>query len=339
MSVNADDFGAGIVDPAAEPIQQPVQQTAVTNPVATPVDNWSQFRSQFSGLPDDVTNEQLADSVIEWQQKASESETLRQRVAEYEARAAQEALARSQSATQVTAPAPDPVADLRFKPVVVDPELSKFVVQDPSGGWAPKNAANGVHIAAAQQMNQRAQYENSLLQSFLDDPYGTIAELSNAEIAKIQKLYDERLAKIESRFDPIAKTVEEQQFEMKREAWAREHADELFVDAETMTPIGKQVHECLLTGKFTEDEALAFAKKVVGDPDPAPVTPKVPSLSKVAKPAIPATPQPRMIDKVHDRVRRSAPTEKTPFDRSSGKWNKSFEEIFEEVDEQFGTAN
>lgn len=64
-----EEFGAGIV-PSGSP------------------DAWSQLKSQFEGLPEDLTMEQFADHTLGWKAEADKAAEYKAKIAEYEAKLA-----------------------------------------------------------------------------------------------------------------------------------------------------------------------------------------------------------------------------------------------------------
>lgn len=283
-----EDFGAGI-DVNAQAAQQ--AQSAASAPAVGDW-QWDNVRTKFAGLPDDITPDTFTDHVLSLQDKASKAEEYQQKLAAYEAQLVQHAqqqaaeLAKSQ---QQASPAVDEF-ELPWKPVAVDPQFKSLVVTDPaSGGWAPKNATNPVHIAAATEMNRRANYESQFASSLFDDPEGTVGKLTQRQMAALEKKMTERFEKFEQQFQPIQQSVQASQFEQQRADWAEQHADALFIEDGSMTPVGKQVDALLRTGKFTEDEALSLAQSLIAPEQPGtPITPAQPqpqrplSISKAA---------------------------------------------------------
>lgn len=280
-----EDFGAGL---------EVNGQQAPASPSPAPVNDWQwdNVRTKFAGLPDDITPDSFTDHVLSLQEQADKAQEYQQKLAVYEAQLAaqaQQQVAATQAQQAPAAPAVDEF-ELPWKPVAVDPQFKSLVVADPAGGWAPRSATNPVHIAAAQEMNRRANYESQFVGSLLDDPEGTVGKLTQRQFAALKKEMAEKFEEFQKQFQPIQQTVQATQVEQQRMAWAEQHADKLFVEDGSMSPVGKQVDALLKTGKFTEDEALSLAQSLVAPETPAAPVPQPVQRSMSISKAAPKAP-------------------------------------------------
>lgn len=310
------DFGAGLEVPVAPPVV-----AAVTPPV--PDEFMTQFRGLVDGLPEDFTRDKLADHLVELQTRAERAAELERQNAEYQAQLA--VVQRKAEPVQEVAPVVDEFA-LPWKPVKVDQQYRSMVAVDSeNGGYRAKNPTNPVHIAAANEMNQRAIYEAQFSEDLLDDPESVVATLSKRELAKLRKEYDEKFKALEERFQPIQQATEQAKEDAAMQAFVAANQAKLFATPDTYTPLGSQVDALLRTGKFTAQEALAFAESVQQAVPASQVAPP-PKPTVLSKPS-------RVVDDIAGRMRKASqvPPNQVAYDGSKGKWRKSWEDVDESV--------
>lgn len=289
-----EEFGAGI------PLNQtPVQQV---NTPAPSDDAWSQVRSRFSGLPDDVTLDTFADYVVEQQNKADEAEALRQRIAEIEARAAQ------QPTQQVAAPGATPPAatedeyKLPWEPVKVDAALRGLVTRDANGVFVATDKSSNAHQLAAQEMNRRAAYEAQLIQDLWDDPQKFGEVLTRKQIMELRKELKAELEQFKTEFTPVREQVTKSAAEAAQNAFIQANEAKLFAETGDFTPIGKEVDWMMREFNLPVEEALkkAEARAAANAPVTPPATsPQPQSISKVRPAEKPA----RFVDKLTPATR------------------------------------
>jgi hypothetical protein len=274
-----EEFGAGIV-PSGSP------------------DAWSQLKSQFEGLPDDLTMEQFADHTLGWKAEADKASEYKAKIAEYEAKLA--AQAQSQyDLSQAQTPAQEAAAVRRWERMQVDNHVVNLVSLSADGqGYVPTNPTSPVHIAAAAQMNKKYARDQELTRSFVDDPYQFMDEVVGSKLTAYEQAMEKRFAELQEKLTPIEQYSQQTAAEAKRQAWVDEHYAELFGDDNKMTQTGAMVDALLKSQEFNGDEnaALTIAKSF--SPQSQQPNPGTLSVSKVAK----APPQ-RFIDTLSPQSR------------------------------------
>jgi len=274
-----EEFGAGIV-PSGSP------------------DAWSQLKSQFEGLPDDLTMEQFADHTLGWKAEADKASEYKAKIAEYEAKLAAQAQSQYEL-SQAPTPAQEAAAVRRWERMQVDNHVVNLVSLSADGqGYVPTNPTSPVHIAAAAQMNKKYARDQELTRSFVDDPYQFMDEVVGSKLTAYEQAMEKRFAELQEKLTPIEQYSQQTAAEAKRQAWVDEHYAELFGDDNKMTQTGAMVDALLKSQEFNGDEnaALTIAKSF--SPQPQQPNPGTLSVSKVAK----ATPQ-RFIDTLSPQSR------------------------------------
>ena len=269
-----EEFGAGIV-PSGSP------------------DAWSQLKSQFEGLPEDLTMEQFADHTLGWKAEADKAAEYKAKIAEYEAKLAAQAQSQYELSQKPTpTPAQDAAAVRRWERMQVDNHIANLVSLSADGqGYVPTNPTSPVHIAAAAQMNKKYARDQELTRSFVDDPYQFMDEVVGSKLTAYEQMMEKRFAELQEKLTPIEQYSQQTFAEAKRQAWVDEHYAELFGEDGKLTQTGTVVDGLLKSTEFNGDEnaALTIAKSF--SPQPQQPNPGTASISKVAK----ANPQ-RFID-------------------------------------------
>ena len=291
-----EEFGAGIV-PSGSP------------------DVWSQLKSQFEGLPDDLTMEQFADHTLGWKAEADKAAEYKAKIAEYEAKLAAQAQSQYELSQDPT-PAQEAAAVRRWERMQVDNHVVNLVSLSADGqGYVPTNPTSPVHIAAAAQMNKKYARDQELTRSFVDDPYQFMDEVVGSKLTAYEQAMEKRFAELQEKLTPIEQYSQQTAAEAKRQAWVDEHHAELFAEDGQMTNAGRMVDSLLQNPKFNgdENEALAEARKF--SPQPQQPNPGTLSVSKVAK----ATPQ-RFIDTLsaQSRIPIDAPERRATENKRPG---------------------
>jgi hypothetical protein len=274
-----EEFGAGIV-PSGSP------------------DAWSQLKSQFEGLPDDLTMEQFADHTLGWKAEADKASEYKAKIAEYEAKLAAQAQSQYEL-SQAPTPAQEAAAVRRWERMQVDNHVVNLVSLSADGqGYVPTNPTSPVHIAAAAQMNKKYARDQELTRSFVDDPYQFMDEVVGSKLTAYEQAMEKRFAELQEKLTPIEQYSQQTAAEAKRQAWVDEHYAELFGDDNKMTQTGAMVDALLQSQEVNGDEnaALTIAKSF--SPQSQKPNPGTLSVSKVAK----ATPQ-RFIDTLSPQSR------------------------------------
>lgn len=287
-----EEFGAGI------PLGQ--QQPPVNTPAPSD-DAWSQVRSRFAGLPEDVTLDTFADYVVEQQNKADEAETLRQRIAEIEARAAQQPTQQVQSQTSTASALPEDEYKLPWEPVKVDPAFRGLVTRDGSGMFVATDKSSAVHQQAAQEMNRRAAYEAQVVQDLWDDPQKFGEVLTRKQMAELRKEMNEKLEKITSQFTPIQEQVTKSAAEAQQNAFIQANESKLFADGGAFTPLGTEVDWMMREFNIPVEVALAKAEARVAASAP-PVTQTPPPAQSISKVKVADKPA-RFVDRLSPTTR------------------------------------
>jgi hypothetical protein len=276
-----EEFGAGIVSSG------------------TP-DAWSQLKSQFEGLPEDLTMEQFADHTLGWKAEADKAAEYKAKIAEYEATLAAQAQSQYElSQKPAPTPAQEAAAVRRWERMQVDNHIVNLVSLSADGqGYVPTNSTSPVHIAAAAQMNKKYARDQELTRSFVDDPYQFMDEVVGTKLTAYKQAMEKRFAELQEKFTPIEQYAQKTTAEEKRQAWINENYAELFGADGQMTNAGRMVDSLLQNPKFNgdENEALAEARKF--SPQPQQPNPGTLSVSRVAK----ASPQ-RFIDTLSEQSR------------------------------------
>jgi hypothetical protein len=276
----------------------------------------------LGGVPDDWTKDNLADNLIALQEQAEKAASYEKKFGEYEAQlAATTAAAAAAAKIEPKPPVVDEDEMPWGKPVHVDPTFHALVQADPDGGFKPRNAGNPVHVAAAQEMNRRAQYERQFVSNLLDDPEGVVSKLTQRQLAAMKKELTEKLDAIQSQFQPMQDTLKETKTERQMSQFLAAHSQELYSD-DKLTPLGEVVDALLETGAFDSPEkALERAKKMSGI-----------SLSKPGKTQeLPKPQSERLVDAVTNRFKKQGqgPPNRAAFDGGSGKWKTSWDDVMQ----------
>ena len=332
-----EDFGAGI-DTAHD---TGIAIAAANQPATTSTDSFmSEFRSLVDGVPEDFTRDQVADHLVSLTQKATRTEELERQNLEFQAQlalVARKGTTAAQEAASGSVTEPDEF-ELPWKPVKVDPQYRAMVkLDDESGGFLPKNSASPVHIAAAEEMNRRAQYERQFSESLFDDPESAVTTLTRREFAKLRKEYDDKLAAFEQKFKPIEQANEQAAADNEFQRFLSDNSTKLFMeDGSKMTALGSHVDVLLKSGKFTPAEALSLAESM-SPPTPAAAIPaaataKTATVPTFSKPA-------RLVDDIQGRIKKAGqvPPDRKAYDGGSGRWKKSWQDIDEQVTAQYGS--
>lgn len=329
---DVEDFGAGIETPNTA-------QTPVVDQSTPAADEFmTQFRGLVDGIPDGINRDQVADYLVEIQSKASRAEELERQNAEYQAQLALVAR-KGTTADEAESEAPPAASDefeLPWKPVKVDPQFRSYVVADPeSGGFLPKNPASTVHLAAAEEMNRRAQYERQFADDLFNDPEAAIAHLTRRQLAAMRKEYDEKLQKLQEQLQPLHQDREKSQAEQEFMAWQEKNVSKLWTADNKLTPIGSAVEQILKNSDLTPDQALAVAESLNPAAPSAPAAPAAPAAApvktKFQKPN-------RLVDEINQNQRRASqpPADRRTYDGGSGRWKSTFEDLDERIKAQYG---
>lgn len=280
-----EDFGAGIDVPPVQTATnvQPQPAPAPSTPISRALAE--QLASAGLNVPEDWDDSTIADNLIAMQQRADKS-------AEYETRIRQFEEQQAQVLAQQTAPKPAPAEtpsqaaarQRRYEKAVLDQAMMPFVVPDLSGsGFAPKDRMNPYHIQAAQAVNEAYQKRSKVSNDFVNDPYDTVAELTqdllDAQNAKIE----ERFKAMEAKFTPVEQQMALSAQQQAEAAFVETNKAKLYDATGEFTPVGNAVNTLYSKGMPLED-ALATAEAIMGQQTP--VVPEKPkTISKVATPA------------------------------------------------------
>jgi len=363
MADSIDEFAAGLVldnvQNSQASTQVPPESGAIANAdtgatVQPSGSGWDSLRSKFAGIPDGVTEDDFADHILELQRKADEAEQLRQQLAQFQAQATQAAMQQAQgkpsgSPTSQTAPATEPEEiELPWKPVKIDPAFRNLVKVDPaSGSYMPTNPTSPAHIEAAREMNRRQQYETQLITSLIDDPEQFVGVLTKKQIRELKAEFASQMEELKTQLKTVNEYTNQAQSQTQIQSFIAEHKSELFNEDDSLTKLGSLVDLAMKEDGLSPDKAYEKAIKTaqllgleipaVQAELPAP-KPAIKSISKAQPQTQPAAPR-RMVDNARQRTQGNPPADRTPYDRSSGKWNRPLEEIIEEIDASFANSN
>lgn len=337
MAGESEEFGAGLdlaqqaaaqsaarvaQELAAKAAEKAAENVAVATGTAASIvpsqpDVWSQVRSKFDGLPEDLTFDSFADHVLALQAKAdkaaeyerllTERESASARFAADEAKKAQDAVNAAKAAQQA-----EQEFELPWKPVKVDPAFKHLCKVDAESGlYVPTNNASPAHIRAAEEMNARQAYAQQFVEAFIDDPVGVQELLGRKQVAALKKEFAEQLEQFKAQFTPIQEHVTRTREQQAQDAFVQANYEKLFDAEGKYTPLAEEVDYAMREYGATVEVALQkaeakFAAKglqfngqPIGAATPGtPATPAKPiSISKAKAAEAPAKPA-RFVDKL-----------------------------------------
>jgi hypothetical protein len=306
-----EDFGAGLETP---PNGAPNGQQQTPPVVETPPSRALVEQMKGLGLeaPDDWNDTSLIDNLLAMQDranKAAEYENQIRAFEEQQAKAAADAAA-ALAAQKTADSAAQQVAKRKYERVSLDQDALNFVERDPvNGGFRPKDPRSGLHVQAAQVVNEAISRRSKVSNDIVDDPYGTAAELVAPVLEEFNRQWEEKYKALEARISPAEKQMAEIERSSEERRFATQHGAKLFVEnSNEFTPLGAAVAEMYADGVPLE-KALAYAEKAQGHVPK--VEPKK-SISKVQTPA-PAPEDRRFIRGLRtDRTPANAPDSGAP---------------------------
>lgn len=347
---------------SGSPTEQPPRSWSPPPPTSNGGDLLSQVRNHFD-VPEGWTEQDLVGALGQmWERSSKYDETQRQ-LAELQAQRAAEAAAIAaqqqqsqqgqQSAGQQQAQQPE--RQYRWTPPQVDPNVFEFVQRDPNTGeLVPRNPQNGLHVAAAQEANRLAKFRTELTEAFYADPRGFIREAMLDELESQKSELAKWEEEWKKQFDPVQQFLQRLTETEQREQFATANEAKLYAQDGSLTPLGAQVDRLLRTGKFTPDEALAFAEEMTGGQQQQTTAPAQATQQQQQQPPTqqqPLTPaqqrrqqaQPqfkprRLVDTVNERYLQGGnmPPNRNAYDKHSGGWRQTFSDLEERFMESMG---
>ncbi len=307
-----EEFGAGLEIPNTPPVQQatpPVQTPAVSRALA------EQLASVGLAVPADWDDTTIADRLVEMQERSEKATAYEARIQEFEAQQAQAAAAAASATapSKPETPAQAAARQRKYERAILDQDAMAFVVPDPiNGGYKPKDNLSTLHIRAARTVNEALSKRSRVSNDFVDDPYGTVAELTQDLLDAQNKAWEDRFKALETKFTPVEQQMALSAQQQVESAFVQTNKAKLFDAEGKPTPIYELVEDLYYEYGIPLDKALATAEKRLGVAAPTPAAPVVPqSISKVQKPAAPAQDR-RFVAGVHPSRLQNVPDSGAP---------------------------
>jgi hypothetical protein len=314
----ADDFGAGIVIPETPPVQVATPTASASRALA------EQLAAAGLSVPDNWNDETIADNLVAMQERAEKATAYEARIQEFEAQQVRILAEQTQQKPAIPeTPSQAAARQRRYEKASLDQDLMSLVVADPSGrGFAPKDRMSPLHIQAAQQINEAWAKRSRVSNDFVDDPYGTVAELAQDLLDAQNKQWEERFKSLETKFTPIQEQMTQSATQQAESAFLAANRAKMLDDKGQYTAIGTMVDSLYFDDHIPLERALAIAEKHLGQAAPVVPAPASQSISKVRKEPVRDT---RFVAGVHPSRLQNVPDSGAP---PTGRMN-SFNDFYQ----------